>query len=45
MTAKNIHLALTALGDPDIAAHSIRFFKTGHGIIEVLWCFSKFRSV
>jgi len=31
MTAKKIHLALTALGDPDIAAHSMRFFKTGPG--------------
>ncbi len=31
MTAKEIHLALTALGDPAIAAHSIRFFKTGPG--------------
>ena len=31
MTAEKIHLALTALGDPDIAAHSMRFFKTGPG--------------
>jgi len=31
MTAKKIHLALTKLGDPDIAAHSMRFFKTGPG--------------
>ena len=31
MTAKKIHLALTKLGDPEIAAHSMRFFKTGPG--------------
>ncbi len=31
MTAKKIHLALTELGNPDIAAHSMRFFKTGPG--------------
>ncbi|MGB5423670.1 MAG: DNA alkylation repair protein, partial [Desulfobacterales bacterium] len=31
MTAKQIHFALACLGDPDIAAHSKRFFKTGKG--------------
>jgi 3-methyladenine DNA glycosylase AlkD len=31
MTAKQIHIALARLGDPDIAAHSGRFFKTGKG--------------
>lgn len=31
MTAKKIHLELTVLGHPDIAAHSKRFFKTGRG--------------
>jgi 3-methyladenine DNA glycosylase AlkD len=31
MTTKDIHLALTGLGNPDIADHSRRFFKTGHG--------------
>ncbi|MEN8781521.1 MAG: DNA alkylation repair protein [Desulfobacterales bacterium] len=31
MTAKQIHIALARLGDPDIAAHSRRFFKTGKG--------------
>jgi len=31
ITAKKIHLALTNLGNPDIAAHSMRFFKTGQG--------------
>lgn len=30
-TAKKIHLALTKLGNPEIAAHSMRFFKTGPG--------------
>ena len=31
MTSKQIHFALARLGDPDIAAHSRRFFKTGKG--------------
>jgi len=31
MTAKQIHIALARLSDPDIAAHSMRFFKTGKG--------------
>ncbi|MEN8806696.1 MAG: DNA alkylation repair protein [Desulfobacterales bacterium] len=31
MTAKQIHIALARLGNPDIAAHSRRFFKTGKG--------------
>ena len=31
MTAKQIHIALARLGDPDIAAHSMRFFKSGKG--------------
>ena len=31
MTAMKIHLALANLGNPDIAAHSKRFFKTGKG--------------
>lgn len=31
MTAKQIHIALARLGDPDIAAHSKRFFKSGKG--------------
>ena len=31
MTAQRIHAALTDLGNPDIAAHSARFFKTGPG--------------
>jgi 3-methyladenine DNA glycosylase AlkD len=31
ITAKKIHLALINLGNPDIAAHSSRFFKTGQG--------------
>ncbi len=31
MTAQKIHAALTDLGNPDIAAHSARFFKTGPG--------------
>jgi 3-methyladenine DNA glycosylase AlkD len=31
MTAKQIHIALARLGNPNIAAHSKRFFKTGKG--------------
>ena len=31
MTSKEIHGVLEALGDPDIAEHSQRFFKTGPG--------------
>lgn len=31
MTAKQIHIVLARLGDPDIAAHSKRFFKSGKG--------------
>jgi len=31
MTAKQIHVALACLGDPHIAAHTRRFFKTGKG--------------
>jgi 3-methyladenine DNA glycosylase AlkD len=31
MTAKQIHIVLARLGNPDIAAHSKRFFKTGKG--------------
>ena len=31
MTAKKIHLTLANLGNPDIAAHSKRFFKTRKG--------------
>jgi hypothetical protein len=31
MTAKKIHLTLANLGNPDIAAHSKHFFKTGRG--------------
>ncbi|MGA8240093.1 MAG: DNA alkylation repair protein, partial [Desulfobacterales bacterium] len=31
MTTKQIHIVLARLGNPDIAAHLKRFFKTGKG--------------